>query len=174
MHPSVWAPAMWQTIHAVALGYPETLLDLDPYRKATYRAFFISLGDVIPCAACAASYRRLILSETSSLDDALDRGTLFEWSVEVHNLINAELGKPTMTSTQARGALLNFRSTNQNSGKSASSSPSGLDSPPFQHPTITFVASFFGFLFAFIVWSVATSLKRRLCSNIYTSLKTVT
>lgn len=150
MRPSVWAPAMWRTMHAVALAYPDRPADDDHYRKAAYRTFFVALGDVIPCAACAASYRRLILAESRSLDVALDRGTLFDWTVTVHNRINAEIGKPTMSIRQAKESILS-------SPKSMGQDPLRQDPlrqdpyPPTLHPMMVGVVSFVGFLVAFFV-----------------------
>ena len=121
MRPEVWAPAMWQTMHSVALGFPRSPTE---QQKAAYRAFFVGLGDVIPCETCAASYRRLMLFGSAagripSLDAALDAPSpcpltpspLFAWSVALHNAVNAEIGKAgkggrPWTPEQARTSVL--------------------------------------------------------------------
>jgi hypothetical protein len=106
---AVWAPAMWRTIHTVAMGYPESASEYD---KAVYRSFFTCLGDVVPCGACAAGYRRLLnLPEArrahglGSLDEALDSGRLFRWTVELHNAVSREIGKPDADWTPERAAV---------------------------------------------------------------------
>lgn len=143
----MWAPAMWRTMHAIALAYPDRPADDDHYRKAAYRTFFVALGDVIPCAACAASYRRLILAESRSLDDALDRGTLFDWTVTVHNRINAELGKPTMSVRQAKESILK---------DAKSTHVSSLRDPPYTTMgLVSFVGFLVAFFVAFVVWTGA-------------------
>lgn len=100
MHPDVWARAMWQTIHSVALGYPRAPRAL---QKAAYRAFYAGLGEIIPCETCAAAYRRMMLFRGGlrRLDAALDgmdasscpgaTSPLFDWTVDVHNAVSREL-----------------------------------------------------------------------------------
>jgi hypothetical protein len=124
VHPSVWAPAFWQTMHSAALGYPERPSEL---QKAVYRSFFVNIGDVIPCATCSDGYRRLLRREKGALgtasegiptlDEALDAGgeALFVWSVAVHRAVSRELGKPDAdrwTPVRARAAVLAW-GTNQ-------------------------------------------------------------
>ena len=109
MHPDVWAAATWQTIHAVAMGYPRDPTEL---QRQAYRTFFAAcLGEVLPCGSCAASYRRFMLSRggRESLDAALASDSLFEWTVALHNAVNAELGKPggAWSVERARVAVLN-------------------------------------------------------------------
>lgn len=115
MRPEAWGKAMWQTMHAVALGYPKEPTE---YQKLAYRSFYASLGEVIPCGPCAASYRRMMHKHGGmpSLDAALEAGAgpkscgtspLFDWTVRVHNATNAELGKPSnWTPERARTSVL--------------------------------------------------------------------
>jgi hypothetical protein len=104
--PPVWGPAFWRTLHLVALGYPERP---SPDDASGYRAFFAGLGSVIPCGTCAANYARHIreVPMTDDLFDGSRRDALFDWTVRLHNLVNAELGKRAdWSATQARQELL--------------------------------------------------------------------
>ena len=83
---------MWRTLHHIALGFPApnpSGSGANDYDKAMYRNFFVSLGHVIPCPTCAEILRR---HSAASLDAALDSGNLFDWTVELHNAVNRELG----------------------------------------------------------------------------------
>ena len=103
MGTDVWGPALWRAIHYVALGYPAEPTD---EQRSAYRRFFATLDAVIPCETCAQNYRRHLTE--LPLDAYLERGALFDWTVEMHNLVDRELGKASRdwTPAQARTALL--------------------------------------------------------------------
>ena len=102
VEPSVWGPIFWKAIHYIAMGYPE-----DPSQEdaATYRAFFQLLGSVIPCAKCRENYARH--AEAIPIDNSLsNRQDLFTWTVALHNAVNAETGKQTVSVQEALDMLL--------------------------------------------------------------------
>jgi hypothetical protein len=137
----LWGAATWRAMHCVALGFPG---DADEFQRATYRHFFVALGQVLPCPVCAESYRRLLRSPArdAALDAALaapsnmsttstskDRSTvlnpLFEWTVDMHNAVNAELGRPaSWTPRLALDAILQSASASASASVSSSSSSS--------------------------------------------------
>jgi FAD-linked sulfhydryl oxidase len=92
--PSFWGPGMWQVIHFTAATFPSTPTAKD---RRGFRAFFESLRHVLPCPGCRAGYESLISSGRLKLTDAVfrDRLTLFRWTTELHDAVNAKLGKPT-------------------------------------------------------------------------------
>lgn len=92
--PRVWGPSTWRTLHYIALGYPDRP---DAADAARYTAFFEGLGPLLPCAACAANYGRHLLELPIAPFLALGGaapGGLFDWTVRLHNVVNAEKGKP--------------------------------------------------------------------------------
>lgn len=97
MHPDVWGRFLWYSIHFVALDYPE---NPSPQDRAKYKSFFENLGAVIPCYKCSVNYKRH-LEELPLVSDGADflenRGSLFAWTVELHNIVNKELGKPVVS-----------------------------------------------------------------------------
>ena len=104
--PSAWGPQVWRAIHLIALGCPPSL---DASTAEAYRAFFTHLPDVLPCPSCAANYRRHLLE--LPIEPYLVSGEkLFEWTVRLHNIVNAELrrpgSRPDWTPEQAREALM--------------------------------------------------------------------
>ena len=104
MDSSVWGPAMWRTVHTLALAY-------EPAKAERYRAFFVALVGVIPCDACVKSFVRLLLPDGAPLVDERDemRGVddpedldaalllrrtpdaFFAWTVALHNRVSADV-----------------------------------------------------------------------------------
>jgi hypothetical protein len=87
----MWGPAAWRLIHLAAAAYPE-----NPTKeiRRQYELFFRALEHVLPCAGCRAGYRQLI-DGAVPLTKAVfaNRLSLFEWTVQLHNAVNAKLGK---------------------------------------------------------------------------------
>lgn len=83
-----WGPSVWKAMHYIALAYPK---DPSPADIRHYWAFFMGLGNVIPCNYCATNYRKHM--EELPIDPYLQKGNLFEWTVEIHNMVNRENGK---------------------------------------------------------------------------------
>lgn len=121
--PEVWGPILWRAVHLVALGYPD---DPSATDVANYKQFFGAFGSVLPCPKCAYNYARHL--QELPIDDFLTGGhrRLFEWSVHLHNIVNAEKGKPIMSVDSAYAMLL------------SASPPSTLDTRrtcPIEDPT---------------------------------------
>jgi hypothetical protein len=96
--PDIWGPYVWASIHLICLGAPSTL---DAAQQQAYRSFFYQLPYVIPCATCAQHLRKNLT--TVPIDGALTgRDDLFAWSVNLHNLVNQQLQKPTMPLEDAK------------------------------------------------------------------------
>ena len=90
--PSVWGPLFWHTIHIVALGYPKS--PSYAHKKAA-KEFYESLTFLIPCPVCREHYTKHLVK--TPISPHLDRrDDLFRWTVNLHNEVNALLGKPRM------------------------------------------------------------------------------
>lgn len=96
MHPTTWGSHLWYILHIISFEYPEKPTEYD---KRIYHDFYTSLKDVIPCVECRKHYRDHITKYplTPHLDT---RDTLIKWVIQVHNFVNASLGKPTYTIQQ--------------------------------------------------------------------------
>jgi hypothetical protein len=89
MKPEVWGKHLWYSIHFIALGYPDVPTAAD---KQNYFAFYESLKHVLPCPACAQHYA--VHFQNLPIDSSLaTKNKLFAWTVELHNLVNRDLGK---------------------------------------------------------------------------------
>lgn len=107
MLPDVWGRFLWYSIHFIALDYPLKPSDED---RQSYKHFFETLWKVIPCYKCGQNYKRHLeeLPLTGSRGDYLEsRDALFTWTVELHNIVNRELGKPEMGVDEARVMFMN-------------------------------------------------------------------
>ena len=96
MPPTVWGPIFWATIHTVALAYP----DQPSYpQKRAAKEFYMSLVELIPCPVCRTHYAAHL--KTSPIGPFLDSRTdLVDWTLKLHNKVNLDLAKPTITREQ--------------------------------------------------------------------------
>jgi Erv1 / Alr family len=86
--PEIWGPNLWGTLHLLCLTGSITPEFVEEFAK------------VIPCPSCAGHFSTLI--SQSPLPNSQDPDTLFEWSVEIHNLVNKRIGKKVVTVDEAR------------------------------------------------------------------------
>ena len=101
--PKVWGKSFWNTFHIVALGYSE---DPTSQEMQSYKTFYETFGQVLPCKKCAKNYidhlRELPLSNR-----LINKDALFAWTVSMHNLVNREMSKPEWTVDYAKNFFLN-------------------------------------------------------------------
>jgi len=85
--PEIWGPNLWGTLHLLCLAGTIT------------PNFVHEFASVIPCPMCAGHFIELL--KENPLPESDDPLILFQWSVHVHNLVNARLGKPILEPEQA-------------------------------------------------------------------------
>jgi len=91
--PSVWGPFFWHTIHIIAIGYAKNPTYTD---KKCAKEFYESLAFLIPCPVCREHYKEHLIS--SPISTFLDSRTdLIKWTIEIHNKVNNQTGKPEWT-----------------------------------------------------------------------------
>lgn len=98
--PEVWGPNFWFTMHLAAAAYP---VAPTPEEKAGFEAFFRSLQFVLPCMGCRQGYASILTTEPTKLTKAVfaSRESLFKWTVDAHNRVNAKLKKPVRSNYKA-------------------------------------------------------------------------
>lgn len=95
--PKLWGSSGWSFIHYTALGYPENPTDED---KINYKIFYHNLQNTLPCLKCSLNYKENI--NQLPIDDSLNsREDLFKWTVNIHNIVNNELGKKNLSHKEA-------------------------------------------------------------------------
>jgi len=85
--PEIWGPNLWGTLHLLCL-------------TGTITSNFVQeFASVIPCPMCAGHFVELL--KENPFPESDDPLVLFRWSVHIHNLVNARLGKPIFSPEQA-------------------------------------------------------------------------
>lgn len=102
--PNLWGSQAWHFIHMVAFSYPENPTEQD---KEKYLHFFSSLGNVLPCPICGQSFLEKMKKYPPNFEN---NEKLFEWTVDIHNTINAENGKIILSYQEAKEQL--WKNTN--------------------------------------------------------------
>lgn len=102
MNPNVWGKYQWTSIHFVALGYPTASPPDDV--KESYRRYFTEiLPEVLPCYTCREHLKKTLVEQHPLLPQHLENSeTLFAWTVSLHNVVNARLGKKQLTLEEAK------------------------------------------------------------------------
>jgi hypothetical protein len=98
MKPTIWGKYMWMSIHLIALGYPN-----NPTQevKNAYYSYFNELHKVIPCVACSNNYVRHIAEMPLTEQVLSSRNNLFDWTINLHNVVNKMLGKEVISKEHA-------------------------------------------------------------------------
>ena len=93
MNQNIWGSHLWFSLHTISFAYPikPTLIDQNNYKN-----FFVSLQNVIPCSVCQRNYKRHLLEHP--IDKHLNsRKDLVYWLIDIHNMVNSEIGKKFMS-----------------------------------------------------------------------------
>ena len=97
VQPDIWGPHGWKFIHYIALNFPN---NPNLQIKQNYKNFFQNLQFVLPCEKCQIHYSSHI--QKHKIDSFLhSRKSLFQWTVDIHNLVNQDLHKKTYTYDEA-------------------------------------------------------------------------
>lgn len=93
--PVLWGSHGWKFAHYVTLAYPD---NPNEETKNLYRTFFVDMfGRVLPCESCRLNYKKH-LEELPLTDEILSsRNKFIYWFVDIHNLVNDEIGKRKIT-----------------------------------------------------------------------------
>lgn len=97
MNQNIWGPHLWFSLHTISFTYPLKPKDSD---KANYKSFFTELQHVIPCSVCKKNYIRH-LKEFPVNEHLNSRKDIVYWVIDLHNMVNSENGKRTLTYEEA-------------------------------------------------------------------------
>lgn len=95
-NPAIWGSQAWRKFHTKALYYPDnpTPQDRHQIRNFYEREFYSE----IPCDTCRTSYIQFIRQHPIRSNS---RTELFNWSIDIHNMVNKKLNKKQITYTEA-------------------------------------------------------------------------
>ena len=95
-----WGTSLWTFLHTITVvDSDEPIIQMRDSIKAI--EILKSIPATIPCHTCAAHYQEFIQTEIEGRDRH-KRMELFDLLVDYHNQINQKLGKPIITSAEAR------------------------------------------------------------------------
>ena len=93
MDPNLWGPSAWYFLHSITYNYPEKPSSVE--KKAAIN-FFKSLKHLLPCSVCKINYDKHF--ENHKIENNLNsKRELVHWLIDIHNKVNQDTGKPTMT-----------------------------------------------------------------------------
>jgi hypothetical protein len=89
MNQNIWGSHLWFSLHTITFTYP---LKPTHNEKIEFRNFFLALQNVIPCSVCKRNYKRHL--QEKPIEPHLEsRKDLVYWLIDIHNMVNAEIGK---------------------------------------------------------------------------------
>jgi hypothetical protein len=88
MNPRKFGPYFWGALH---------LACLEPTDMTTLRNFIFLFAYVLPCGNCRQSFLEIL----REYPPPTNPDVMFQWSVDVHNMVNFKLGKPRMGLSEA-------------------------------------------------------------------------
>lgn len=97
--PLMWGRQGWHFIHYVALNYPNKPTQAD---KEKYLAFLNNLEYILPCPICGQHFRENMENHPPNLNSKME---FFNWTVDMHNFVNARNGKKKISYEKALDEL---------------------------------------------------------------------
>ena len=93
MDPNIWGPGAWTLLHSITFNFPKNPSQQD---KNEYSDFFYALANVLPCGICQNNLKKNM--DNLPIKFYLDsKEKLTKWLFEIHNLVNLETKKKTIT-----------------------------------------------------------------------------
>ena len=90
--PKIWGNHFWNTMFSTAFTFPD---EPDTYQKETYKKFFLSFEEVLPCETCRVNFKKHL--NIYPIDDFLSNpDDLFQWVLNMRNLVLKVQGRPEM------------------------------------------------------------------------------
>ena len=96
--PKSWGPHKWREFHGRTVSV-DAIRDLDPSAEERWLAEFI---ESLPCPECRIHFMRTVIHNPPRFQ-SMD--AYREWGIDVHNVVNAKLGKPVLTHAEAEAAI---------------------------------------------------------------------
>jgi hypothetical protein len=92
-----WGPYFWGVLHIATLTAPQQLTDA---HRDGFRQLINSYLQVLPCPVCQKHFEETL--SKFPIEERMESSTeLFLWTVDVHNEVNRNLKKPTVSYAEA-------------------------------------------------------------------------
>ena len=107
MLTTIWGPSQWHFLHTMSFNYPVNPTYKD---KVNYRAYVLSLRNVLPCGKCRANlivnFKKLPLK----MSHMACRETFSKYVYDLHEIVNKMLNKSSgLTYAMVRERYEHFR-----------------------------------------------------------------
>jgi len=102
VNPYSWGNGAWIFLHCITYAYPEFPTEQE---QKHYCAFFMNLGNVIPCPSCREHYIEWCKKFPCS-KFLKNRMSLSKWLYEMHNFVNFKLNKPLIDNFETSQKLI--------------------------------------------------------------------
>lgn len=111
INPEIWGSHAWKFMHYITLSYPDNPTNID---KINMYNFFIGVQKILPCEKCR--YNFIEHQKKYPLNDAClnSKYNLVNWLINIHNDVNIENNKPTMTYDEFIKMYMPETNTNRN------------------------------------------------------------
>lgn len=106
--PKLWGKAGWKFSTSIVFAYPQNPTDDD---KRGYHAYFVSLQYVLPCERCRINYARHLKKFPLTYETLESPSTMLQWYLNIRNMSNNELGKPSINLEDLVAELWEVNST---------------------------------------------------------------
>lgn len=103
MRKNIWGKHVWKALHYIALGYPN---NPTKEQKKDYKQFYILLKSVLPCKFCREHYIENLKNHPITNKNLKNKESLVKWTIDLHNLVNKQLGYPLLSYKNALNELL--------------------------------------------------------------------
>ena len=107
MLTSVWGPSFWHVLHTISVNYPVNPTCDD---KANYKAFIMSLKNVLPCKYCRINLVKNLKVNPLNAEALKNRENFSKWIYKLHEVVNRSLGKKSgLTFREVQDRYEHFR-----------------------------------------------------------------
>jgi len=90
--PKLWGPSLWTFLHYLSLSYPENPT-IDEQEEVFN--FLASMQKIIPCEKCRKKFLKHL--DSMEVEILTTRENFVRWLFNIHNLVNADTGRPNFS-----------------------------------------------------------------------------
>ena len=98
MKQDIWGKHAWIFLHTITLEYPENPSE---NTKNAIKTMIESLVHLLPCKICQENLSKKLSYHPLTNDILSNKKKLIVWMIDLHNLVNKDIGKKVLTHNEA-------------------------------------------------------------------------